>query len=292
MMAEAWRGPAFMMGAMVAYTLNDAFMKTLAGNVPLIQAILMRGILSCMALYVLARLYGGLTVPRLKQDRVLLCVRTLAEVSAAFFFVSSLFNMPLANVSAILQALPLTVTLAGALFLKEPVGWRRAVAIGIGFCGVLLIVRPGPEGFNAYSIYAIMAVISVTIRDLVVRRMSAEVSSTMAAFTAAIGVTCFAAVASLGTSWVSIGAAEIGALGAATISLVAAYIWSVAAMRYGDVASVAPFRYTSLLAALVLGFLFFGEFPDAITLLGAAIVIATGLFTLWRENRAVRQSVK
>lgn len=283
-MTQAWRGPAFMMGAMVAYTLNDAFMKTLAGNVPLFQAILMRGILSCVAIYLLARAYGGLQIPRLRKDRILLCVRTLAEVSGAFFFVSSLFNMPLANVSAILQALPLTVTLAGALFLKEPVGWRRAVAIGIGFFGVLLIVRPGPEGFNAYAIYVIMAVIAVTIRDLVVRRMTTEVSSTTAAFTAAIGVTCFAAVGSLGTTWVAISAADIGALGAATISLVAAYIWSVAAMRHGNIASVAPFRYTSLLAALVLGFLFFGEFPDRVTLLGAAIVILTGLFTLWREN--------
>lgn len=291
-MTQAWRGPAFMMGAMVAYTLNDAFMKTLAGNVPLFQAILMRGILSCVAIYLLARVYGGLQIPRLRKDRILLCVRTLAEVSGAFFFVSSLFNMPLANVSAILQALPLTVTLAGALFLKEPVGWRRAVAIGIGFFGVLLIVRPGPEGFNAYAIYVIMAVIAVTIRDLVVRRMTTEVSSTTAAFTAAIGVTCFAAVASLGTTWVAISAAEIGALGAATISLVAAYIWSVAAMRHGNIASVAPFRYTSLLAALVLGFLFFGEFPDRVTLLGAAIVILTGLFTLWRENRVGPQSVK
>jgi drug/metabolite transporter (DMT)-like permease len=291
-MTQAWRGPAFMMGAMVAYTLNDAFMKTLAGNVPLFQAILMRGILSCVAIYLLARAYGGLQIPRLRKDRILLCVRTLAEVSGAFFFVSSLFNMPLANVSAILQALPLTVTLAGALFLKEPVGWRRAVAIGIGFFGVLLIVRPGPEGFNAYAIYVIMAVIAVTIRDLVVRRMTTEVSSTTAAFTAAIGVTCFAAVGSLGTTWVAISAAEIGALGAATISLVAAYIWSVAAMRHGNIASVAPFRYTSLLAALVLGFLFFGEFPDRVTLLGAAIVILTGLFTLWRENRVGPQSVK
>lgn len=291
-MTQAWRGPAFMMGAMVAYTLNDAFMKTLAGNVPLFQAILMRGILSCVAIYLLARAYGGLQIPRLRKDRILLCVRTLAEVSGAFFFVSSLFNMPLANVSAILQALPLTVTLAGALFLKEPVGWRRAVAIGIGFFGVLLIVRPGPEGFNAYAIYVIMAVIAVTIRDLVVRRMTTEVSSTTAAFTAAIGVTCFAAVGSLGTTWVAISAADIGALGAATISLVAAYIWSVAAMRHGNIASVAPFRYTSLLAALVLGFLFFGEFPDRVTLLGAAIVILTGLFTLWRENRVGPQSVK
>ena len=282
---ESWLGPTYMVGAMTAYTVNDAFMKTLSGDIPIFQAILIRGVLSCLALAVLVRLYGGMKYPTLRRDRWLVIVRTFAEVVTAYLYLTALFNMPLANVSAILQALPLAVTLASALFLGEKIGWRRMLAIAIGFCGVMLIVRPGLDGFNVYAIYVLLGVVFITIRDLAVRRMSNDVSSTTAGFTVAIGVTIFGAVGSVGTTWQPVGLGHMGALVGATLALVAAYIWSVASMRHGEVSAVAPFRYSSLLAALLLDFFFFGEWPDTLTMIGAAIVTATGLFTLWREGR-------
>ncbi len=277
-----------MIASMTAFTLNDACMKALGAELPLFQAILLRGILASVALYALVRFFGRLSLPVGIKDRWLVGLRTACEVGAAFFFISALFNMPIANVTAILQALPLSVTLAGAVFLREPVGWRRWLAILVGFVGVLLIVRPGTEGFTLYSVYALLAVVCVTVRDLAARRMSAGVPSTTAAFFAALGVTVLGAVGSIGSEWVAVSPRSVGLLVLATGFLVIAILTSVMTMRVGDLAVVTPFRYTSLLVALILGLVVFGEWPDALTLLGASIIIAMGLFTIWREQRTRR----
>jgi len=275
-----------MIASMTAFTLNDACMKALGAELPLFQAIFLRGVLASVALYGLVRFYGRLSLPVGAKDRWLVALRTACEVGAAFFFISALFNMPIANVTAILQALPLTVTLAGAVFLREPVGWRRWLAILVGFAGVVLIVRPGTDGFTLYSVYALLAVVCVTVRDLAARRMSAGVPSTTAAFFAALGVAVLGAIGSIGSEWVAVSAGSVGLLVLATGFLVVAILTSVMTMRVGDLAVVTPFRYTSLLVALILGLVVFGEWPDALTLIGAGVIIAMGLFTIWREQVA------
>jgi len=280
------RGAALMIASMTAFTLNDACMKALGAELPLFQAIFLRGVLASVALYGLVRFYGRLSLPVGAKDRWLVALRTACEVGAAFFFISALFNMPIANVTAILQALPLTVTLAGAVFLREPVGWRRWLAILVGFAGVVLIVRPGTDGFTLYSVYALLAVVCVTVRDLAARRMSAGVPSTTAAFFAALGVAVLGAIGSIGSEWVAVSAGSVGLLVLATGFLVVAILTSVMTMRVGDLAVVTPFRYTSLLVALILGLVVFGEWPDALTLIGAGVIIAMGLFTIWREQVA------
>ena len=137
-----------------------------------------------------------LPVPR--ADRRLIFMRSLSEIVATMFFLTALFNMLLANVSTLLQMLPLTVILAGAVVLREPVGWRRMVAIIIGFCGMLLIVLPGSSGFNVYTIYALLAVVCVTFRDLSTRQMLAQVPSPVITFASSAGLTV---LASLGETW-------------------------------------------------------------------------------------------
>ena len=285
-MTDNQRGAALMIASMTAFTLNDACMKALGAELPLFQAIFLRGVLASVALYGLVRFYGRLSLPVGAKDRWLVALRTACEVGAAFFFISALFNMPIANVTAILQALPLTVTLAGAVFLREPVGWRRWLAILVGFAGVVLIVRPGTDGFTLYSVYALLAVVCVTVRDLAARRMSAGVPSTTAAFFAALGVAVLGAIGSIGSEWVAVSAGSVGLLVLATGFLVVAILTSVMTMRVGDLAVVTPFRYTSLLVALILGLVVFGEWPDALTLIGAGVIIAMGLFTIWREQVA------
>ena len=215
-------------------------------------------------------------------------LRTLAEVGAAYFFLNALFNMPIVNVTAIIQALPLTVTLGAAMVLKEPVGWRRFIAIGIGFLGVMLIVRPGGEGFSLFSAYALVAVLCVTIRDLAARRLSHDVPSLFVALTAAVGVTVFSFAGALFVDWEPMDGRDLANLGCAAVAIIGGYLFSVMAMRVGEIGFVAPFRYSSLLAALIIGFIVFGEWPDGWTQLGAAIVVATGLFTLWRERKQTR----
>lgn len=279
------RGSLLMMASMASFTLNDTFMKALAGEVPLFQAIFLRGVATTLMMVGLA-LWTGALRPRLApSDRWRVGLRTLCDIGATYFFLTALFNMPIANATAILQALPLTVTLAGALFMGEAVGWRRLSAILVGLFGVLLIVRPGLAGFNVFSVYVLIAVAFVTGRDLVTRGLSAHVPSLAVALAGSIGVTAFAAVAALGEDWVPVAPVATARLAGAAVLIIGGYLFSVMAMRVGEVAVVTPFRYTGLLWALVAGLVAFGDWPDPLTLVGSAIVVATGLYTFYRERQ-------
>ena len=270
---------------MCAFTVNDAFMKSLSGDIPLFQAVLLRGIVAIICLTIMCRVMDQLHFNLPRRDWGLILLRTLGEVGGTYFFLTALFHMPIANVSAILQALPLAVSLAATLFLGEALGWRRFAAIAIGFVGVVLIIQPGGADFSSYSIYALIAVACITLRDLAVRRMSVQVPVVFVALIAAIGVTALGAIGSLFITWQPMSATSAMQIGGATICLIFGYIFSVSAMRSGEISFVAPFRYTSLLVALILGMAVFNEWPNVLTVLGASIVVATGLFTLWRERR-------
>ncbi len=274
-----------MTGGMCAFTVNDAFMKSLSGDIPLFQAVLLRGIVAIICLTIMCRVMDQLHFNLPRRDWGLILLRTLGEVGGTYFFLTALFHMPIANVSAILQALPLAVSLAATLFLGEALGWRRFAAIAIGFVGVVLIIQPGGADFSSYSIYALIAVACITLRDLAVRRMSVQVPVVFVALIAAIGVTALGAIGSLFITWQPMSGTSAMQIGGATICLIFGYIFSVSAMRSGEISFVAPFRYTSLLVALILGMAVFNEWPNVLTVLGASIVVATGLFTLWRERR-------
>lgn len=291
-LSDNLRGALFMVISMTAFTLNDACMKGLSDDLPLFQALFLRGLGTTTILILISWYFGHLRFNLARRDWGLIALRTAAEAMAAWFFITALYNMPLANVSAILQSLPLAVTLASALFLKEAVGWRRFMAIFVGFIGVLLIVQPGSEGFTHYSVFALLSVAGVVVRDLSARRMSREVPSVLIALAAAFGVTIFAGLGSLTVDWQSISAESGWQLAGAMTFVVGGYVASVAAMRTGEIGFVAPFRYASLLVALVVGFVAFGDWPDQITLTGAAIVVATGLFTLYRERMMRRAAAR
>lgn len=279
------RGAILMMLSMASFTLNDACMKSLAGDVPFFQAVFTRGVATLPLLLVLALATNGLDFrfPRRDWGRVLL--RSVAETAAAYFFITALFNMPIANATAILQALPLAVTMGGALFLGETVGWRRWSAIGVGFLGVMLIVRPGAEGFNIYAVYALLTVVAVTVRDLAARRLSAKVPSMSVAIVGAVMVTLFMGAGSTTETWVMPTPRDWALLAGASVFIIGGYVFSIMTMRVGEIGVVTPFRYTSLIWALVLGLVIFGDWPDALSMIGGAIVVASGLYTLFRDRR-------
>lgn len=287
-LSDNMRGALLMMGSMAAFVFNDACMKILLNDVPIFQAILLRGVLTVLALVVMSHWMGGLNFNMLRRDWTLVLTRAACEVGATYFFITALFHMPIANVTAILQVLPLTVTLTGALLFREILGWRRLLAILIGFVGVMIIVRPGIEGFSTYSIYALIAVVFVTARDLCARRLSSDVSSVTIALIGAVGIVIFASIGSLDTDWVAISGHSAALLAAATVFIIGGYLFSVMTMRTGEISFIAPFRYTSLLWALLLGFLIFGEWPDAATLIGSGIVVTMGVFTFYRERALAR----
>lgn len=278
-------GVLTMMASMACFTLNDALIKLTGGAVPLMQLLFLRGVLSSLLIFALARYLGGLDFKIASRDWILIAIRSLAEVGAAYFFVTALLNMPLANVTAILQVLPLTVAVGAALLFREPLGWRRMAAIMIGFMGMLLIVRPGPEGFSLWSLYALVAVACVTVRDLVTRKLTPGVPSTTVTLVAAVTVMVFSGVASTTTQWVAITPRLAVLIAGASVFIIGGYFFSVRVMRVGEITFIAPFRYTGLIWALVLGWLVFGDWPTPLTLSGAAIVVAAGVFTLYRERK-------
>lgn len=290
-MSDNTNGALLMICSMAAFTFNDTLVKLLGADVPLFQMLFLRGVLASILIWGLAKSLGKLRWNLGRQDWALVIVRTLAEIGAAYFFITALYHMPLANVTAILQILPLTVTLGGALFFGEAVGWRRASAIAAGFCGMLLIVRPGPEGFDEYAIYAMIAVVFVTVRDLSTRKMSANVPSLTVTLVASLGVMVFAGIACLGAEWVALDTQHWALLGGASLFILAGYLLSVLVMRVGEVSFIAPFRYGGLLWALVLGLVVFGDWPDPITLTGAAIVVGAGVFTLLRGRKLSQENV-
>lgn len=283
------RGALLMCLSMAAFTFGDAAIKATGGDLPLSQLLVIRGVLASTALLWMAWYFNGLRLRLPKRDALLVGIRGLSESVAAYFFLSALLAMPFANVTALLQMLPLAVTLGGALVFREAVGWRRWTAISIGFCGMLLIVRPGTDGFTGASIYALCAVLAVTVRDLVTRRISTQTPSLTVTFVCSVMVTLFAAGWSFGQDWVAMTPRLTALVLLATTFIIGAYLFSVMVMRVGDVSFVAPFRYTGLVWALVLGFVVFGEWPDVLTIVGASIIVATGVFSLLREARLKRR---
>jgi drug/metabolite transporter (DMT)-like permease len=283
--ADNARGASLMLVSMAGFAGNDAFIKSVADVMPLSQAVFLRSLLATALLALLVWSRGLMAFRPARRDRRLIGIRCLAEIAGTVCFLTALFNMPLANASAILQALPLALTLAAALFFGEPVGWRRYLAIGIGFVGVIIIVRPGTEGFTGYSLWALAAIVFIVIRDLCTRRLSPEVPGPWVALVTSGVLTAAAAAAGGLEDWQPAGAGSLLALATASGCLVVAYVTGVSSMRVGEIGFVQPFRYSLLIWAMVLGIVMFGEWPDLWMLVGSAIVVATGLFTLYRERR-------
>ena len=288
MISDTTRGALYMSLAMAAFTVNDTCMKSVTAEMPLYQAITLRGIVTMIALAIIARQRGGLRLGMARGDARLLGWRTLGEVGGTLTFLTALRHMPLANLSAIMQSLPLAVTLSAAIALHEPVGWRRMAAIATGFLGVLMIVRPGTEGFDIWSLIALGSVAFVVLRDLTTRRLSSAVPSVTVAFLAATAVTVSGVVLSPLSGWVAVQPAAAVLLLAAGGFLIVGYLSVVMAMRVGDIATVAPFRYTALIFAIALGWIIFGHLPGPMTLAGAAIIVASGIYTFYRERKRGR----
>ena len=168
-------GALVMMASMACFTLNDTLIKLTDGDVPLFQLLVLRGALTIALICALAGRVWTIHFNIMRRDWMWIFLRSGAELVATYCFLTALFHMPLANVTAILQALPLTVTLASAVLLGERFGAQRGAMICLGFVGVMLIVRPGGDGFNVWSLYALGAVVCATARDVLTRQLSQAV---------------------------------------------------------------------------------------------------------------------
>jgi drug/metabolite transporter (DMT)-like permease len=282
------KGAALMTGCVFSYVINDAFMKLLFSEIALFQAVFLRSIITVPPVLIMAWITKVIILNLSIQDKRLIWVRVGAEICTTVAFLTALKYMPLANVTAILQALPLTVTMAAALFLAEPVGWRRWSAIFIGFVGVLIVVRPGLEGFNIYSLSALAAIIFITVREIATRKLTNEVPTITVVLSTAIGSSLFAGIMMIGTEWHAVTTASWLLLIGAAVAVLIATLLSVMAMRTGEIGFVSPFRYTSMLGAIGLGILMFGDWPDQPTLAGTLIIVIMGIYTFHREQTISR----
>jgi drug/metabolite transporter (DMT)-like permease len=284
------RGSLFMVLAMLGFAIEDAFFKaaTATGDVSAGVGTMLFGVFGTgfFALYAL-----WIREPLVRRAYVEgpLLIRSAFEILGRLFFALSLAFAPLSTTSAILQAAPLVVTLGAALVLKEKVGLRRWIAMSVGFVGVLMIVRPTPSGFDATATFAVLGMIGFAGRDLMTRASPPEVSATQ------LGILGFLMVFIAGVVITLFEPAPLAAPSLPALALLAgtglagliAYSALTKAMRTGEVSVVAPFRYARLLIALVFAYLIFGERPDALTLIGATLIVSSGVYTLVRSGRKV-----
>ncbi len=279
------RGSVLMIAAMAGFALEDMFIKLVSGALPVGQILVTLGLGGGFLFAVATLMRGERLWSRVLLTRPVL-LRNLGELIGTIGYVTAITLTPLSSVSAILQATPLAVTLGAALFFGAEVGWRRWSAITVGFIGVLMIIRPGLAGFQPESLFAVVGVIGLAIRDLATRAMPRTVS------TMQLSTYGFLTVVPAGLVLMAIGSPPVQPdptdmlrlIGAIFIGA-AGYYAITAAMRVGEIAVVTPFRYTRLLFALMIGIVVFGERPDGWTLAGSAVVILSGLYTLWRERR-------
>jgi drug/metabolite transporter (DMT)-like permease len=285
------KGILLMLVAMVGFTIEDAFIKQLSNTISIGQILIIVGFFSSVFFALLAVTRGRkLLAPNVWTRATI--TRMFAEAIAALAFVTSLSLVPLSTVAAVFQITPLTITLGAALFLGESVGWRRWTAIGVGFIGVLLIIRPGFSDFDPSVLWVLVAVLGVAVRDLVTRAIPTSVESSIISFQAFSSLVVAGALILLVTPQgiTPIPSKELVYFGCTLVFSISGYYAIVAAMRVGNASVVASFRYSRLLFSLLVGVFIFGESVDALTLIGSTIIIATGLYTFLSEHRLVMGS--
>lgn len=282
------KGIAWMTLAMLGFALTDMLIIFTSDALPVAQILFLFGIGGSVLFGVWARMQGHRWWTRTLLMRPVI-IRNLAEMLATVTFISALALIPLSTLSAVIQANPLLVTLGAAIFLGEQVGWRRWCAIAVGLVGVLVILRPGTESFDPNIWLAVAAAIGLSLRDLATRPVPKTVPTTLLASYsfAAVGV-AGALMAPFGGGFTTPEPAMIGIVLAAVLMGMIAVFSITAAMRVGDISAVTPFRYTRLVFAFVIALVVFDEVLDPMTLIGVSIVIATGLYSLWRETRVRR----
>jgi len=280
---------AAMIGSQAVLTVNDALMKLAAREVPGGEAIFIRSLLLFLLATAIAVAIGGFQRLPERRHRRLLGWRTIGDVASTLLYLTALFNMPIAAATAILQFLPLAITAAAALFLGEPVGWRRWLAAAVGFAGVLIIIRPGTSAFSVWSLVALAAVAAIVLRDLSTRRIDRGISTILLTVISGASIAVVSTGFALTETWRLPSPKALAMIAGAALFLLAGYYLIIEAMRRGEVAVVSPFRYSVIIWAVVAGLTVFGERPDPFALLGTAVVMAAGLYTFFRERQLARQ---
>ena len=288
MISENTKGAFLISLAAACYVMSDIFMKFLSSEISIFQITFLRGLLVTFFLFSYCFISKASFFVREWKDRLVIAMRSILEVIMTYTFLAALFNMNVANANAILQLIPLVVLLGSFAFLRQSPKTHEWVAVLVGCLGAVIIIRPGALDFNFFTIHALVAVFCLAARDLLTVRLNKKIPSNIVAFYSALMLT-------LASFLLSKDPVYFGELRNSFFILYTAifvsigYIASVAAMRFGDVTFVSPFRYTALLWATAMGFIFFKEIPKFTTLLGGFIIILAGIYIFYKskDNRKV-----
>lgn len=281
----------FMVLAMAGFAIEDAVIKHLSSDLPVSQVLLLVGIGGMTAFSVIALVQRSpVFVPGLINTRFVL--RTFCELASAILFVTAIVYASLSASTAILQATPLAVALGAALFLKQAVTLRQWILIAFGFLGVLMIIQPGSDAFQPATLFAVAGVIFLAMRDVITRSISNSIPPLVISFWAFFALFLSGIVTTpVFGPFMAVGWNHIGWLALSSVAGSLAYLSVVMATRGGDVAVIAPFRYSRLLFALVLSVVLFDEILTLPVLIGSAMIIVSGLLTFRLPSRKRPASV-
>jgi drug/metabolite transporter (DMT)-like permease len=272
-----------LMGAMAAFAVNDMVMKLTAQKYALGEVIMVRGILATLLTGSFVIGLGYVSTLRGIFSKLVLS-RTACDGMAMVLFTTALIHMPLAELSAINLVSPLLITAAAVIFFAEEVGWRRWLAIIVGFFGTVLIIKPTPGAFNAWALLGVATAFVSVARDMITRKLDPKIPSIVISFMAAFGSMVIGPIMGLFEEWRPMASADVAVLGISAIFLASGHLMVVMAFRGSvDVAAIAPFRYTLLIWAGLCGYFAFGEVPDRYAITGSLLIVGSGLYALHRE---------
>ncbi|HAW48929.1 MAG TPA: EamA family transporter [Roseovarius sp.] len=295
-------GAAYALAAVTCFSVNDVGIKFLSGGYALHQVVFIRALVALVVFTCLVMPFaGGLTVLRTRRP-VIHLVRGLCVVAANMCLFLGLAALPIADATAIFFVSPLVITVFSVVFLHETVGPRRWAAIAVGFVGVLIIVKPGTESFQAASLLPIAAAFLYATLHMLTRRIGGtESAATMAAY---IQITFIVASTLIGLTigdgrfagsghpsleflfrgWEWPATGDYPILAVLGVSGLFGGLFISQAYRLSEAAFAAPFEYVAMPMAIFWGVTVFGTWPDATAWIGIALIVGSGLYLLWRET--------
>jgi drug/metabolite transporter (DMT)-like permease len=285
------RGVLAMAAGMASFVSNDALVKFVSQSLPAAQLIFVRGVFATLLLLAIAHAMGATSQLRTLLDRKVL-VRAAFDAFATMTYLTSLFHLPIGNATAINMATPLFITLFAVIAFNEQVGTGRWMAIATGFVGVLLVVQPSGTAFNAYALLCLGGTLLHASRDLITRAIDRSIPSILITLSTAVAVTLLSAVFGLFEDWKPVSWQQLALLATASGFLSGGYYLLTVAMRGGEMSVIAPFRYAGLLFALVLGFVVWGDVPNALAWAGIGLLVAAGLYVLHSERSRPRAELE
>jgi drug/metabolite transporter (DMT)-like permease len=280
------RGIAAICGCMAAYTVNDVLVKQILRTYPIGEVIFVRGVMCTLLLAAVAIVFGDGRALRRPVSRPL-ALRSLCDGLSTAGFIAALAHMQLANIAAVLQIAPLIITALSVVIYREMVGWRRWTAIAIGFFGALLVIKPIPSEFNIWALVGAASALAAAVREIQTRRIGGAVPVLVVATWGAVGITLCGAAFAVTEDWRMFNGPDLLQLAIAAVFVGIAIYLLALGFRDVDLSVVAPFRYSYLLTSALGGYLVFSELPDFWTVIGAILIVGSGIYTLHRE--AVRR---